>query len=252
MEESDDGYSVAEQAGLLRELHRDPKILVLVNAWDVISARTVAEVPGCDAVATASAAITAAHGFDDGEQIPVDLMLSVVGRIAAAVDLPVTADLEAGYGDVDGTVRRAVQLGVVGANIEDEMRPLDESVAMMRQAVRAGEAEGVPLVLNARTDCYLRGGDTAPEVLLAEATERGKAFLGVGAECVFVPGVVDRATIEALAERFGPGRLSVYGQPGLPTPAELAELGVARVSYGPFPQRRALAALSDMASGLLT
>jgi len=111
-------------------------------------------VPGCRAVATASAAIAAAHGYPDGERIPVELMLAAVGRIATAVDLPTTADLESGYGDVDSTIRRVVQLGVAGANLEDPLRPLPSAVRMVEQALRAGAAEGMPLVLNARTVTY--------------------------------------------------------------------------------------------------
>jgi 2-methylisocitrate lyase-like PEP mutase family enzyme len=217
----------------------------------VASARAVAALPQCRAVATASAAIAAAHGYPDGEVIPADLMLDAVARIAAAVELPVTADLEAGYGDVDRTVRRAVQSGVVGANLEDAMRPMSEAVTAVAAAVRAAAAEGVPLVLNARTDCYLDGEGRPPEAVLAEAVERGGAFLDAGADCVFVPGCADEDAIARLAERFGPGRLSVFGMPGMPAPPRLAELGAARVSYGPYPHRHALAALTDLAAGLL-
>lgn len=240
-----------QRAAELRRLHHDPAVLVLVNAWDVASARAVAEVPGCRAVATASAAIAACHGYPDGEHLPVDLMLDTVGRIAAAVDLPVTADLEGGYGDVDRTIRRAVRAGVVGANLEDQMRPKAESAARVATAVRAGAAEGVPLVLNARTDCYLLAGDRPAAELLADAAARGLAFLDAGADCVFVPGCTDPADIAVLAEQFGPGRLSLLGTPGAPAPALLEELGVARVSYGPFPHRRTLATLAEEAGALL-
>jgi 2-methylisocitrate lyase-like PEP mutase family enzyme len=218
--------------------------------WDVASARSVAGVPGCRAIATASASIAAAHGYADGENIPVDLMLAAVGRIVAGVELPVTADLEAGYGDVDRTVRRAIQLGVVGANIEDAMRPLNESVALMRTAIAAGEAEGVPLVLNARTDVYLAGGGP-PDDLFAETVRRGRAFLDVGADCVFVAGCTDAEVIAALAATFGPGRLSVIGSPPAPSPRELERLGVARVSFGPYPSRVVLGALEELAADVL-
>jgi 2-methylisocitrate lyase-like PEP mutase family enzyme len=166
-------------------------------------------------------------------------MLDAVGRIAAAVDVPVTADLEAGYGDVDRTVRTAVQAGVVGANIEDQLRPVAEAAALMASAVRAAEAEGVPLVLNARTDAYLRGEETATEAV----TARGKAYLDAGATCFFVPGCTDLATLTSLVEVLGPGRVSAMWQPGAPSPAELEAIGVARVSFGPYAQRYALAQL---------
>ena len=111
--------TLPDKAAELLRLHLDPELLVLVNAWDVISATIVAGLPGCRAIATASHSIAASHGYLDGEQIPLDEMITAIGRIAAAVDLPVTADLEAGYGDVGTTVRRAIGVGVVGANIED-------------------------------------------------------------------------------------------------------------------------------------
>ena len=242
---------LAGKAGQLRRLHTDPELLVLVNVWDVASAKVVAGLPGCRAVATASHSIAASFGYPDGEVIPADLMIEAVGRIAAAVSLPVTADLEAGYGDIGETVRKAIGVGVVGANIEDRMRPLDEAVAGVRAAVRAGEAEGVPFVLNARTDAYLLGGDRDPAALLAEAVERGRAFLDAGADCVFVPGRLDAGTVRQLVDGIGEWKVSVLGLPGTPEPRELAELGVARVSFGPWSQRVALTALADVGAELL-
>jgi 2-methylisocitrate lyase-like PEP mutase family enzyme len=243
--------NLAEKAAELRRLHTDPELLVLVNVWDVASAKVVAGLPGCRAVATASHSIAASFGYPDGEVIPVSLMIEAVGRIAAAVSLPVTADLEAGYGDVGETIRKAIGVGVVGANIEDELRPLDEAVAGVRAAVRAGEAEGVPFVLNARTDAYLRAGDRDPADLLADAIERGRAFLDAGADCVFVPGQLDADTVRRLVEGIGERKVSILGLPGTPEPRELAELGVARVSFGPWPQRVALTALADVGADLL-
>jgi 2-methylisocitrate lyase-like PEP mutase family enzyme len=243
--------NLAQKAAELRRLHTDPDLLVLVNVWDVASAKVVAGLPGCRAVATASHSVAASLGYPDGEVIPVSLMIEAVGRIAAAVELPVTADLEAGYGDIGDTVRRAIGVGVVGANIEDQMRPLDEAVAGVRAAVQAGEAEGVPFVLNARTDAYLLGGDRDPSELLAEAIERGRAFLDAGADCVFVPGQLGADTVRQLVEGIGERRVSVIALPGTPEPRELAELGVARVSFGPWSQRVALTALADVGADLL-
>lgn len=233
------------------DLHTDPALLVLVNVWDVASATAVAGAPGCRAVATASAAIAAAHGFPDGERIPIGLMLDIVGRIAAAVDLPVTADLESGYGDVADTVRKAITRGVAGANLEDRMRPRDEAVQAIRVAAAAAAAQGVPLVLNARTDAVLMGSGPTRHAVLVEARERGQAYLEAGAACVFVPGRLDAAEIATLVEAFGPGRLSLLGMPGLPAPTELEALGVARLSYGPYPYRRLLTGLADLAGDLL-
>jgi 2-methylisocitrate lyase-like PEP mutase family enzyme len=242
--------TTAEKAATLLRLHTDPELLTVVNVWDVVSATVVAGVPATRALATASHSIAATFGYEDHERIPRDLMIDMCGRTAAAVDLPVSADLEAGYGDAGETVRRAIGVGVVGANLEDEMRPLPEAVAAVRAAVAAGEAEGVPFVLNARTDAFLRAGDRAPSEVLADAVERGRAFLGEGAACVFVPGLLDEPTVTALVEGIGERRVSLIAVPGsLPT-ARLAELGVARVSFGPWTQRATLTHLADLAADL--
>lgn len=243
--------TLGAKASELLRLHTEPDLLVVVNVWDVVSATVVAAQPGCRAVATASHSIAATMGYPDDEHIPVDLMIDMVGRIAAAVDLPVTADLEAGYGDPGETVRRAIGVGVVGANLEDRMAPLADSVAAVGAAVRAGEAEGVPFVLNARTDAFLRVGDRPPADVLADAIERGRAFLEAGAACVFVPGLLDEPTVRALVEGIGERRLSVINVPGSLPQARLAELGVARVSFGPFIQRATLTGLADLATALL-
>jgi 2-methylisocitrate lyase-like PEP mutase family enzyme len=240
---------VAERAVELLRLHSDPRLLILVNVWDVASATTVAAMPGCRAVATASAAMAAAFGYPDGEILPIAVMLDMLARIVGAVALPVTADLEAGYGDVARTVARAIAAGAAGGNLEDRMRPLAESAKAVRIAVRAAELEGVPFVLNARTDAFLEPGSQAGA--LSQSLQRGQAFLEEGADCVFVPGRLDADQIRSLVEGLGPHRLSVLGLPGTPPPSELAALGVARVSYGPYPQRVALATLARTAELLL-
>ena len=230
----------------LARLHTAPELLVLANVWDAASARAVAEVEGTRAIATASHAIAAAHGYPDGEHIPLELHLAAVERVVAAVEVPVTADLEAGYGDPGETTRRAIGLGVAGMNLEDTMRPLPEAVAAVEAVVAAREAEGTGFVLNARTDAYLL---SAPDPL-DEAIARGRAFIEAGAECVFVPGVRDAGDIEALVGALGRGRLSVIVAPGSPPVSHLERLGVARVSIGPFGQRVAMAALRDAAAAL--
>jgi 2-methylisocitrate lyase-like PEP mutase family enzyme len=240
-----------DKATELLRLHTDPALLVVVNVWDVVSARVVAARPGCRAIATASHSIAASLGYPDNEHIPVDLMIDMVGRIAAAVELPLTADLEAGYGDPGETMRKAIGAGVVGANLEDRMRPLPEAVAAVTAAVRAGEVAGVPFVLNARTDAFLRAGDRPRADVLADAIERGRAFLDAGAACVFVPGLLDEPTVTALVEGIGERRVSVINVPGSLPQARLAELGVARVSFGPWIQRAALTGLAGLAGELL-
>jgi 2-methylisocitrate lyase-like PEP mutase family enzyme len=242
--------TVHERARELRRLHEDSELLVLVNVWDAASARAVAALPGCRAIATASHAIANSYGYSDGENIPLDLMIDAIGRIASAVELPVTADLESGYGDPATAVRRAVAVGAVGANLEDRMQPLPEAVQAVEAAVRAGAAEGVEFVVNARTDAFLRAGDRTPEETLGEAIRRGQAFLEAGATCVFVPGRLDVATAAALVEGIGFLKVSVLAGPGGASATEFAAVGVTRVSYGPWPHRAALTALVDLGESL--
>ena len=239
--------SVENKAAELLRLHQDPTLLTVVNVWDSISAKVVAETPGTAALATASHSIAASWGYEDGEKIPVETMIEAVGRIVEATTLPVTADLEGGYGDPAGTVRKAIGVGVVGANIEDQMKPLREAVANVKAIMDTAIREGVPdFVLNARTDAFVKGRDRDQDEVLAEAVERGKAYLEAGAPVVFVPGRLDEGQITTLVEAFGPQRLTVIGAPGLPSLARLEELGVARVSYGPMSQRVALTALQEL------
>ena len=244
---------LAARAATLLDLHTAPEILVLANVWDVVSAQVVAGTDGVQALATASHSIAATFGFEDGENIPLNLHLDMVGLIVAAVDLPVTMDVEAGYGDPGETVRRAVDIGVVGGNLEDQMKPLDEAVAAVEAALRAGRDAGVDFVLNARTDVFVRAARDADRgELVTEAVRRGQAFLEAGAPVVFVPGVVARDEIAALVEGLGRQKLSVISVPGRSLPVrELEELGVARVSTGPFTQRVALTALQDATAELL-
>ncbi|MEW1952477.1 isocitrate lyase/phosphoenolpyruvate mutase family protein [Terrabacter sp. NPDC080008] len=238
---------ITARAEELQRLHRDPELLVLVNVWDVVTAKVVAGTPGTRALATASHSIAAAHGYPDGEQIPRDLMIEAVGRIVAAVDLPVTADLEAGYGDPGDTVARAIDVGVVGANLEDQLRPLPDAIRAVEAAVAAGERAGIPFVLNARTDAFLRAGDRDPQAVLADAVERGRAYLDAGASTFFVPGLLDEPTVARLVEELGPQKVNVIAVPGSLDLASLQRLGVARVSFGPWSQNVALTALAALA-----
>jgi len=242
--------TLADAATELRRLHTAPELLQVVNVWDVASATAVAALPETRALATASHSIAATFGYPDGEQIPRDLMLEMCGRIARAVEVPVSADLEAGYGDAGEAIRRAIGEGIAGANLEDQLKPLDEAVAAVSAAVAAADAEGVPFALNARTDAFLRGRERPVEVNIADSIERGRAFLDAGATCVFVPGNFGEEVVAELVAGIGEQRVSVIGLPALPAPARLQELGVARVSYGPTTQRVALGALQDLASSL--
>ena len=213
------------KAELFRSLHRAPPLLVLPNAWDVASAKAFATLPGCRALATSSAAVARSLGWEDGEQAPVAEMLQVVERIAAAVDVPVTADLEAGYGDPPGTAAAALAAGAAGMNLEDSrglaMVPVDEQVTLIR-AVRAAAPE---LVVNARVDVFIRqtGG-------VEEAVARGNAYLAAGADCVY-PIMAPFEAIGPLAAGID-GPVNVIASPQEPRLEELERLGVTRVTFG--------------------
>lgn len=237
-------------AQTLADLYDAPEILRVVNVWDAASAHVVAALPGTRAIATAGHGIAAAHGYPDGERIPLPLMLSAVERIVATVDLPVTADLDGGFGDAGETVRRAIGVGVCGGNVEDQMRPFAESVEVMRAAVAAGEQEGVNFVLNARTDALIKGGDRPRSEAIADAIERGRAYLEAGAHCVFVPGVLTADDARALVAGIGERKVSIIGLPGALRADEYEALGIARISYGPMPQNVALTALKRLGISL--
>ncbi|KRA23116.1 phosphonomutase [Microbacterium sp. Root61] len=238
-----------EKAQSLAALYAAPAIVRLVNVWDVVSTRAVAAMPESRAIATAGHSIAASYGYADGE-IPLDLTLGMVSRIVEATELPVTADLDDGYADPGETVRRVIQVGVVGANVEDRLRPLAESVARVEAVIRAGEQEGVPFVLNARTDAFVRAGDRPLAESIADAIERGRAYLDAGASLVFVPGILNADVTRELVAGIGERKVSVIGLPGALTAAEYEALGVARISYGPLPQRVSLNALYDLATDL--
>jgi len=244
-----------EKADALRALHVPGRPLVLLNAWDAGSAAVIARA-GARAVATTSAGAANALGHPDGQRITREQMLATVAPIAGAVGLPVTADMEAGYGDdpadAAATARGVVEVGAVGLNLEDTaddgdgpLLPIDRFAAKVA-AVRAVATEtGVPLVLNARTDVFLgQVGD--PATRLERAVQRGRAYLEAGADCIFVPGVVEPAVITALVQGID-GPVSVLAVPGSPPLTELKALGVARISTGSGPYRAALALARRMA-----
>jgi len=242
------------KAELLRALHKPGDPLVLVNAWDAASARVVVRA-GAPAVATSSAAAAYALGYPDGERISRDEMLGYVATIARAVDVPVTADMEAGYGpsreDAAATARGIVEIGAVGFNMEDAsgpgaLLPVDAFVAKI-EAVRSVAAEtGVPLVLNGRVDVFIEQiGE--PDTRLEHAIERGRAYREAGADSVFVPVVSDAETIGALVHGIG-GCVSVLATPGALPVNELARLGVARISTGSGPYRASLTTTQRIAA----
>ncbi len=223
----------------LGDLHRGPEILVLPNAWDCVSA-CLFEQAGFPALATTSGGIAAQRGYPDGQRISRREMLEVVERIAAVVSIPVTADLEAGYGktppEVAETVRQAMEIGVVGANLEDSAGPDRSLTELARQteiihAVReTAAARGIPFVLNARVDVFLRGDDD-PGSLLSQAIERARTYFHAGADCVFPIGLRDRETIARFVREAG-GPVNIMAGHGAPGISELEQLGVRRVTFG--------------------
>ena len=241
--------TTAAKAQTLVGLYDAPEILRVVNVWDVVGARAVAALPETKAIATAGHGIAASFGYDDGAT-PRDLMIDMVGRIAASVEVPVTADLDDGYGDAGETTRLAIGVGIVGANVEDRLKPFDESVAAVESIVKAAEAEGIPFALNARTDAFVRAGHRPVQESIADAIQRGRAYLDAGATAVFVPGLLDANVTRQLVEGIGDRKVSVIGVPGALAASDYEKLGVARISYGPLPQRVALTALQELAVSL--
>lgn len=216
-----------------RERHQSGEPLVLPNVWDAASARIV-EQAGAEAVATTSAGVAWSLGVPDGDRLGVDDAVAVVARIVRAVDVPVTADIESGYGDVGATVRRIRDAGAVGVNIEDGAEAAPERFA-------AARAAGGDLFINARIDTFLLGvGD------LDETVARARRYLDAGADGIFVPGAIDADVITQLVERI-PAPVNVMVWAGAPTVSELAKLGVRRVSLGAAIAQAAYSLVRDAA-----
>ncbi|TQJ18094.1 isocitrate lyase/PEP mutase family protein [Kribbella jejuensis] len=227
----------------LRELHEQPP-LVLPNAWDAGSARAI-EAAGAQAIATTSAGVAWAHGVDDAGGLDRAAAVAAVRAICAAVSVPVTVDVEAGYGDVARTVREVVEAGAVGVNLEDSTaRVLDEPAVHAERIRVARETGGAELVINARTDTYLFGDRTG-------TIERAKRYADAGADVLFVPGVVDLPTIAELVKE-SPLPVNVMVGPGAPSVHELAEVGVVRISVGPAITGAAYALATAAAREVLT
>jgi 2-methylisocitrate lyase-like PEP mutase family enzyme len=247
--------SQPSQAAEFRRLH-ESRPLVLPNAWDAGSARLM-EQAGAKAIATTSAGISWSQGLLDGQKLTRDEMLGIIGRIARRVQVPVTADIEGGYGegtprDVAETVRALTALGVAGINLEDTLaQEGNRLLAPEAQAARIAAARETAreLFINARIDVFMFQLG-APESWLAETCRRAAVYRAAGADCVFVPGVIDRETIQALVKGIG-GPLNIMAMPGAPSTAELGKLGVARVSVGPTLTQAAFASIRRATRELL-
>lgn len=246
----------AERAATLRALHRPGDPLVLINAWDVASALTVAAAGG-QAIATSSAAIAASFGLPDDDTMDLDVVFGTVARIAAAVSMPVTADLEAGYGlPADELIERLVGAGGVGCNIEDSDHSnpdtlVDADVMAGRiSALRvAAGRRGVPVVVNARVDALIRGGHENRESAIAEVLRRGRLYSDAGADCIYPIGLAGPDEAAKVVGELGGWVNGNLGQ-GV-TVAQMATAGVSRISFGPRFQRQAMADLGERAAKLL-
>jgi 2-methylisocitrate lyase-like PEP mutase family enzyme len=248
----------SELARQFLALHDRRKTLLLPNAWDVASAM-IFEEAGFPAVGTSSAGVAFALGYPDGQKISRGEMLAVVNRIAEAVRIPVTADMEAGYGttpeDIAETSGEVLAAGAVGMNLEDaihekpdSLTDLDLQKEKIRAVVETSAGAGIDFVLNARTDVFL--AEIGPvETRLARTVERLNAYREAGAQSLFVPGVKDKDTISQLVIGAG-GPLNILATVGTPSVAELQKLGVARVSVGSGPMRATLGLISRMARQL--
>lgn len=249
----------SRKAEILRKLHAGPRTLVLPNAWDVASARVLEEL-GYPAIATTSAGVAFALGYPDGQRISRDEMLEVVSRIARAVRVPVTADMESGYGktpsEIADTAKAIVAAGAVGLNFEDVTGDTEEThvdIPLQTEKIRAlretSASLGVPLVINARTDIYLM--PIGPEATRFERTvERLRAYRAAGADCLFAPGVSKREIIGKLVNEI-PAPLNILMTPDCPSIPELEKMGVRRVSAGSAVMRATLGLVRRIGKDLL-
>lgn len=244
----------AERAQYFQNLHIKGDPLILFNAWDAGSAQAIQEI-GANAIATSSWSVAAAHGYEDGEKLPFDLVLKNLKRIIASVNLPVTIDLEGGYGhsptQVKETVTKVIETGAVGINVEDQIIGRDELYSIEDQCARlkaireAAELSSVPLFINARTDIFFKAGPANHnDDLLEESIRRANAYAESGASGFFVPGLREAKHIERLC-KLSPLPVNVMVLPDMHSSQQLAELGVARISYGPGPYCLAMDALKE-------
>lgn len=255
---SQQGMSQQDKAELFNALHIAGEPLILFNVWDAGSAKTVAQA-SASAIATGSWSVAAAHGYPDGEALPLDLALANLARIVAAVDLPVSIDLERGYGDdpaaVGRTVAKAIAAGAIGCNLEDskdghQFYDIREQSERLRAARNAAEAAGLRFFINARVDLFLRSpASTHDRSLLEQALERAVAYIEAGASGIFVPGLADSALIGAFC-KASPKPVNIMAAPGVPPAEELSTLGVARISHAGGPYRRIMRVLEDEARAI--
>jgi 2-methylisocitrate lyase-like PEP mutase family enzyme len=244
------------KAEQFRGLHIPGRPLILFNIWDAGGAKAVAK-GGAKAIATGSWSVAHANGFEDGERIPLELAIDNLRRIAGATDLPVTIDLESGYGDtpeaVGQTIAMAIEAGAVGCNMEDsfpatgKLRDTDAQAVRIRSARRAADAADSRFFINARTDIFFdRPPERHDDAAIADTLERARAYAEAGADGLFAPGLADITLIARLAAE-SPLPLNIMIGDATPPVGLLAQHGVARVSYGPRPYLIAMQALEEAA-----
>jgi 2-methylisocitrate lyase-like PEP mutase family enzyme len=248
-----------EKATLFAGLHVKGAPLLLYNAWDAGSAKSILQA-GAKAIATSSWSVAEAHGYRDGEAIPVQLAEEIIARITATINLPVTVDFEGGYSEDDGqladNISRLLDLGVIGINFEDRVVKSSGLYDIDRQARRVAvirktaQSKGVVLFINARTDLFLAQGRDAAEAV-GEALERAKAYVAAGASGFFIPGLRDAALIGRICDAVAVP-VNVMVMEGVPSTDRLTSLGVSRISYGPIPYIRAMGALQQEARNVLS
>lgn len=236
------------------ELHRKHEPLILFNVWDAGSAKAVAE-SGAKAIATGSWSVAEAHGFRDGEALPLDLAIANIERIVKAVNLPVTLDFEGGYAiepdDLKNSVGRVIAAGAVGINFEDQVvggegyYDVDTQSERINAVRAAADRSGVPLFINARADLFLKSEPSQhDETMLEEAIARSKAYAHAGGSGFFAPGLRDEDLIRRLCAEC-PLPVNILMYPDAPGATALAACGVARISHGPFPYIQAMEALTE-------
>ncbi|MFD1884908.1 isocitrate lyase/PEP mutase family protein [Paenibacillus wenxiniae] len=234
----------AEQARRLHQLHQQDHPLLLVNVWDAGSAQIIQET-GATAIATGSWSVATAHGYADGEQLPFELVLANVQRICQRVDVPVTIDIEGGYGQTAAQVKRHVaqimQQGAVGINLEDQLPQgnglysIQQQQARIRAAREAADEAAIPLFINARTDIFLQAAVETHDLAHIEAAlQRAHAYAEAGAHGIFVPGLVDEQLIQLVCQQSQVA-VNVMISAASPSIPALTACGVARISYGPQP-----------------
>jgi 2-methylisocitrate lyase-like PEP mutase family enzyme len=252
--------SQKEKAEVLLSLHTNGKLLVLPNVWNPIGAR-ILEKKGFPAVATASAAISASLGYQDGEKIKRATAIDLIGRIARSVDVPVTADIETGYAEslseLEETAQQVVESGAVGVNIEDGLewegglRAIEDQCQRISAFRKFVERCGVHLVINARTDCFVSSSFTSKEEAMEEAVARAKAFAEAGADCFYPIGPGDEATVRLLRDRTK-APINILVSPTAAPLDIMRDIGVNRVSFGPYIFRSCTRKFADIVDGLLT